>query len=158
MRVARVLIMVALLCLLALAKKKPNPKPDPEPITPDTPIEKKDLVYKFTVARGFLEGVYQGYYRQPRFELDSRCLGDDTISAIQGFEMIVGQKKFLQWYDTMTDLYMIASTTDKYCNVQKIITDSTVFVAENEITGQVIYENFSQNLFNVIDKVNNIMS
>lgn len=58
----------------------------------------------------------------------------------------------------MTDLYVVASYTDKYCNIQKIVTDTTVFMAKNEITGQTIYTNFSQNLFNVIDKINNIMS
>lgn len=83
MKLHRILLfLVVLLTFVLSKKKKPDPKPKPEPVTPDTPIEKKDIVYKFTVTRAMLEGIYRGYYRQPRYELDERCLGQDTISAL----------------------------------------------------------------------------
>ena len=108
-------ILVAFVCIAAVAdakKKEPTP-PEPTPVIHDD----KNMEYYFTITRGVFEGLFRGYYKEYKFDLDERCMGNDTVTAIHNFEEIISSNKFLDWYNFMTDIYIVGSYTDRYCNI-----------------------------------------
>ena len=81
----------------------------------------------FAAIRGSIQGFRRGLYKDPRFNLDPKCLGDTTTNSIAQLMHPVKShdpdEGTTIFYESLTSVYYILGYNDRYCGLESIFTD-----------------------------------
>ncbi|CDW88945.1 UNKNOWN [Stylonychia lemnae] len=119
-------------------------------------INMVEFKYYFTVMRASLEGTLQGLYADDSIQLQKRCMDQDTLVKIVSIEQILSSGDVLGLFKSSGDLFALAYTFDKTCDLNELFFELSSWAFKNGTTGEQINENFKSNLFSLTGAVNEI--
>ena len=92
------------------------------------------FAYEVACYSGALQGFTQGFYENPKFTLNPKCMDANFTQDYVDLYVQVMVYPYPDLFQTFALAYRLMYTFDAYCNLKDVIFDMTEYIISNTMT------------------------
>eukprot|EP00349_Pseudokeronopsis_sp_Brazil_P003650 CAMPEP_0202956798 /NCGR_PEP_ID=MMETSP1396-20130829/1291_1 /ASSEMBLY_ACC=CAM_ASM_000872 /TAXON_ID= /ORGANISM="Pseudokeronopsis sp., Strain Brazil" /LENGTH=217 /DNA_ID=CAMNT_0049673981 /DNA_START=21 /DNA_END=674 /DNA_ORIENTATION=- len=113
------------------------------------------ILEDFNKIRGFMQGLEEGLYNYRTFELDGKCLGEDSAMEVEDLYLEITQGG-VGLFTAIYDLYQLTYSINKFCYFNTVFHDLLAFCGTGECGFAFLSQNVLANFFKITAAANDL--